>query len=73
MKEDLKNDIVDNFPPEQFNRKCNNLLSNGFDEYLTVLEEGVTHSIFTNTNPKSFYNRWIVDIYSDGRVQYSKQ
>jgi hypothetical protein len=67
----MKNTV--RFSPIEFNAKCNNLLQNGYDEYLTTVEEGVTHSIFTNTNPRSEFNGSVCDIYSDGRIDYSKQ
>jgi hypothetical protein len=62
-----------NFPKSEFNLKCNNLLSNGFEEYLITYEDGITHSIFTNTIEGHIYNRWIVDIWDNGKIEYSKQ
>ena len=61
------------FDPREFNSKCNNLLDNGYDEYLTTIEDGVTHSIFTNTDSKSKWNGSVCDIYSNGKVEYSRQ
>lgn len=65
--------MSEKFDPRLFNSKCNNLLGCGYDEYLTTLEDGVTHSIFTNTNVKSIFNGSVCDIYSDGRIEYSMQ
>ena len=61
------------FDPKLFNVYCNNILQNGYDEYLTTIEGGITHSIFTNTDPLSVYNGSVCDVYSDGRIEYSRQ
>jgi len=61
------------FNPAEFNSKVNNLLQNGYDEYLTTMEDGVTHVILTNTNPKSEWNGSVVDIYDNGKIEYSRQ
>lgn len=61
------------FPKHEFNSKCNNLLSNGFVEYTTTIEDGgVTHSTFTNTDVGSEYFGWVLDVYDDGRIEVFK-
>jgi hypothetical protein len=52
----METPIVVRFDRRDFNAKCNNLLEAGYDEYLTALEDGVTHSIFTNTDRNSEWN-----------------
>lgn len=61
------------FPKNEFNSKCNNLLNNGFDEYLTTIEDGITHVIFTNTLKGNQYNGWVVDIWDNGIIEYTNQ
>jgi len=69
----METPIVVRFDRRDFNAKCNNLLAAGYDEYLTALEDGVTHSIFTNTDRNSEWNGSVCDIYDDGRISYSRQ
>lgn len=61
------------FPKNEFNARVNNLLSNGYEEYLTTMEGGITHVIMTNTSLNSAYNGSVVDIWDDGRIEYSEQ
>lgn len=61
------------FDPRDFNSKIRNLESNGFEEYLSVNEHGVTHVIMTNTKIGSEWDGIVADIYSDGRINYSSQ
>lgn len=61
------------FPADQFNKKVNDLIKQGFDEYLTALEDGITHVILTNTKPGHKYNGVVVDVYDSGKIEYSNQ
>ena len=61
------------FSKSEFNSKCKNILNNGFEEYLTTYEDGVTHIVFTNTIDGHIYNRWVIDIWDNGKIEYSKQ
>lgn len=61
------------FKPNKFQSKINNLLSNGFDEYLSTHNDNIDHVIMTNTKVGHKYNGWVVDVFSDGRIEYSNQ
>jgi hypothetical protein len=73
---DKKQPTKTRFSNDQLNEKCRNLENNGFEEYLNVKEEDAQHIIYTNTKPKSEYNRWVCDIYvyaDTFTIEYSKQ
>ncbi len=59
------------FNKTEFNSKINNLLNNGYDEYLTTLEDGVTHVIMTNTKEGSKWCGSVVDIWDSGKIEYT--
>jgi hypothetical protein len=61
------------FKVSEFESKIRNLESNGFEEYLSTHNDNIDHVIMTNTKVGHRYNGWVVDIYSNGRIEYSNQ
>lgn len=61
------------FNSNDFEGKIRNLNSNGFEEYLSTHNDNIDHVIMTNTKVGHKYNGWVVDIYSNGRIEYSSQ